>query len=83
LILAEEKELPGRAEWCQKTPSVFKGTSGSNPLSTGESVLDSAQPYNRLRTPRLGGGLRVNWDVRRGRAGREPVLLGPLFSVGH
>jgi hypothetical protein len=31
-----------------------------NPLpSAGESVLTSAQPRNRLRTPRLGGGLRV------------------------
>jgi len=48
-------------------------------FSSGESVLTSAQPHNRLRTPRLGGGLRVGWDVRRGPGGREPVLLGPFL----
>src|ERR1700694_5019818 len=32
--------------------------------SAGESVLTCAQPHNWLRTPHLGGGLRVGWDVR-------------------
>src|ERR1700730_16515752 len=45
--------------------SLPSGTEGSNPAcSAGESVLTCAQPHNWLRTPHLGGGLRVGWDVR-------------------
>jgi hypothetical protein len=56
------------------------GTRSSNPSSSaGASVLTGDQPRYRLRTPRLGGGLRVGWDVRRGRAGREPVLFGAFL----
>ena len=50
--------------------------------SAGESVLTCAEPHNWLRTPHLGGGLRVGWDVRRGQASREPRAPWPFFSVG-
>jgi len=62
-----EPSVPRKFLWCpvrshairlpqNKPASLATGTDGSNPSpSAGESVLTSAQPRNRLRTPRLGG----------------------------
>src|SRR5271168_4441087 len=62
-----EPSVPRKFLWCpvrshairlpqNKPASLATGTDGSNPSpSAGESVLTSAQPRIRLRTPRLGG----------------------------
>jgi hypothetical protein len=65
---------------------AIAGTRGLNPLcSAGESVLTSAQPP--AQNPAPWRRLRVGWETRRGRAGRElapwPFLLCRALMQSH